>query len=649
MQSSNSPSKFPVPFANSGTKNAIPTASQIGITPGAASLTDGFPPLTFTPLSAGGVPPAGADFNGILNMLSAAAQWAGAGGQYQFDSTFSSTIGGYPKGAVLLSSDGQKIWQSTVDNNETDPDSAASANWRVVFIGQIATYSDLQSIDTTAIADDFRIDVTGRATAGDGGGGTFRWMSGDQSALVNGDPNKITVVAPSSDTSGASGVWSRLWNVFEKLNIKWGGVKGDGSDESAAIQGVLDFLPNGRTLFVPNGDYLHSQPLTFDKLGCAIEGELGVSDSMTLDAATVFEFTGTGTALTVGDSTGVNNRSGLHLLNIHFKGTISADYGVRIYTSSAPCSIERCKISGYAKSDAVGLAFEDHAQMWRLESLVITGCYRGAYLKSVNNQIRFNACYIHDNAEWGVVVGSTSISGAVGLWFEGGTIIEFNGGGDVQVVAADSVTFDHCYMEVRTSPGGYSPDIVCIEVGDVTGASTSPISDGITIRDCYFTGNSECNYGIRCSAKRFSNLLLENNTYSNFVNAFVDNSAVDPATNAVGYMSARSNRQNSGSSAEFTNLDAAHGLFDYLTWNGQQTLNRGSITVSSSATTGTVTVNEANAQYNVVLTPSTRTGTPASGSWRIFKVAKSAANFTISLEVAPGSGNSVSFDWQIVR
>ena len=44
-------------FAFSGTKNLIPVPSQIGITPGAASFTDGFPPLTATPIGSGGIPP----------------------------------------------------------------------------------------------------------------------------------------------------------------------------------------------------------------------------------------------------------------------------------------------------------------------------------------------------------------------------------------------------------------------------------------------------------------------------------------------------------------------------------------------------------------------------------------------------------------
>lgn len=124
MQASNAPSKSAVPFAESGTKNTIPVASQIGVTPGAASFTDGFPPLTMTPLAAGGVPPYGADFNGILNFLSAAVRWSQAGGRYTFDAAFATAVGGYPKGAVLASTSGGMGWVNLIDNNTADPDSS---------------------------------------------------------------------------------------------------------------------------------------------------------------------------------------------------------------------------------------------------------------------------------------------------------------------------------------------------------------------------------------------------------------------------------------------------------------------------------------------------------------------------------------------
>ena len=112
MQLSNAPGKLLLPFANAGAKNTIPTASQIGTTAGAASLTDGFPPLTRTPIAAGGVPPSGLDMNGILFRLSAILRWANAGGGYAYDAAFAtdSNVGGYPKGARVLRSDGAGYW-----------------------------------------------------------------------------------------------------------------------------------------------------------------------------------------------------------------------------------------------------------------------------------------------------------------------------------------------------------------------------------------------------------------------------------------------------------------------------------------------------------------------------------------------------------
>ena len=131
MQSSNIPSKIPLPFgyaAGSGYINPIPTASQIGINNGRASLHDGFPPDTFTPIAAGGVPPFGGDFNGILNEITSITQWQEAGGNWQYDSAFSTAVGGYPKGAILQSSTLAGFWVSTAENNTTNPDTGG-ANW----------------------------------------------------------------------------------------------------------------------------------------------------------------------------------------------------------------------------------------------------------------------------------------------------------------------------------------------------------------------------------------------------------------------------------------------------------------------------------------------------------------------------------------
>lgn len=142
MQLTNQPGKLTLPFANSGAKNTIPVASQIGIVAGAASLTDGFPPLTRTPLAAGGTPPSGLDMNGILYELSAAIRWANAGGQYQWDSVFAadSNTGGYPQGALVLSTDGLGFWRSTADSNTANPETAtALPTWAPQGFGDVTS------------------------------------------------------------------------------------------------------------------------------------------------------------------------------------------------------------------------------------------------------------------------------------------------------------------------------------------------------------------------------------------------------------------------------------------------------------------------------------------------------------------------------
>ena len=132
LSQSQIPTKFPIPWGNAAGNNyirIIPTASQIGVQNCAASLTDGFPPLTFVPQASGGCPPFGQDMNGILKQITQWSQWQNAGATVGYDSGFSSSIGGYPKGAVLQQAANANCWwTSSVDNNTSNPD-ASGANW----------------------------------------------------------------------------------------------------------------------------------------------------------------------------------------------------------------------------------------------------------------------------------------------------------------------------------------------------------------------------------------------------------------------------------------------------------------------------------------------------------------------------------------
>jgi microcystin-dependent protein len=151
MLASQSPDRIPLAFATSGTKNTIPEQAADITNPNDASFEAGFPPVTMTPVSAGGIPPNGADFNGVLFALSALGRWQSAGGQFKYNSAFANdtNVGGYPKGAFIESADGSTLWLCLADNNTTDPDSGTAANWASLASYGIASVTGLTNANVT--------------------------------------------------------------------------------------------------------------------------------------------------------------------------------------------------------------------------------------------------------------------------------------------------------------------------------------------------------------------------------------------------------------------------------------------------------------------------------------------------------------------
>jgi hypothetical protein len=132
MKIANIPSKFAIPFASSAGAGYIRTIPQTPTgTAGQASLQQGFPPENFSPVSAGGVPPFGQDFNGLLNQVTSWNQWQATGAFPPYDSAFQTAIGGYPQNSCVASvvTTGL-IWLSIVDDNLTNPDTGG-AGWIV--------------------------------------------------------------------------------------------------------------------------------------------------------------------------------------------------------------------------------------------------------------------------------------------------------------------------------------------------------------------------------------------------------------------------------------------------------------------------------------------------------------------------------------
>lgn len=201
------PGKFPVPFAKSagsGFIRPVPTASQIGITNGAASLTDGFPPLNFQPLGAGGVPPYGQDMNGILNQISAWTQWQNAGGTVPYDPTFQAQISGYPKGAVVASVTTVGLfWYCMTDSNLSNPD-AGGAGWLAwQVLGALAANILFQTFVATGTYT-IPTSTIKIIAVGAGGGGNIN-AGGGAGASLTGYITGLTVGATLAVTIGAGG------------------------------------------------------------------------------------------------------------------------------------------------------------------------------------------------------------------------------------------------------------------------------------------------------------------------------------------------------------------------------------------------------------------------------------------------------------
>jgi hypothetical protein len=78
---------------------------------------------------------------------------------------------------------------------------------------------------------------------------------------------------------------------------------------------------------------------------------------------------------------------------------------------------------------------------------------------------------------------------------------------------------------------------------------------------------------------------------------------------------------------------------------------RGSLTISGKTSMGTVSfgTQEPDANYFLTVTPTVTTGSPPLGSNRIRSVTKTRDGFRVELEAMPGDGNSVTFDWHLIR
>lgn len=237
-----------LPFADSGGKTTIPVTTA---TPGRASLTDGFPALTRTPIASGGIPPDGTDMNGILFEVSGMARWSAAGGPVTYDSAFSTAVGGYPRGSVLTNTSYNGQWLCTINNNTNDPD-ASGANWmNLVRTKTTITATGSLSIRNLGI-------VLVDATAGN----ITVTLPGHSAAIgiplyfefVRVDTTANTVTISRSGSNMIEGLVSMPLAVGNRISLMSDGVSAWSVLSATAGQGMQVFTGSG-TFTVPAGVY----------------------------------------------------------------------------------------------------------------------------------------------------------------------------------------------------------------------------------------------------------------------------------------------------------------------------------------------------------------------------------------------------------
>jgi len=245
MLAASIPAKFPIPFAANAGGSFVRAIPQTTTTPGAASLDQGFPPITFTPVGGGGDPPDGRDMNGILKETTLWSQWQQAGGPIGYDPTFSSAISGYPKGALISAAALGSFWLSLVDANTSDPDTGG-ANWAGITLisGALPTTGTMQHRMAADVLDG--------------------WAILNATTIGNASSN-ATQLAAASTLALFSYIWSRFSNTQCPVYTSGGVLTTRGASSAA------DFAAN-KAIAVP--DWRGLGPMGVDTMGGAATARL---------------------------------------------------------------------------------------------------------------------------------------------------------------------------------------------------------------------------------------------------------------------------------------------------------------------------------------------------------------------------------------
>ncbi|MDD3926099.1 MAG: glycosyl hydrolase family 28-related protein [bacterium] len=442
---------------------------------------------------------------------------------------------------------------------------------------------------------------------------------------------------PSSTTSALtvdldfnSRTISNIGDVIAKkpwADVRAYGAKGDGTtDDTTAIQNAIDSFSSGGIVFFPSGTYVITSALTVRK-GIILQGSgrgCPINNGFT---TTTIQNNGTGVALNISSAWDITIR------DIAVLGNANSSHGISAYEATR-LLIENVYLA--ANDRGISLSTSVNVVLRHVGSSLNRGA---GLIASDITVLTIQDSYMSDNVGYGARANNCA-----------------------SVYIANSIfsamnSTNECGLSLATSAGASESQVVigCFFENNSTALDVNATS-GIAHRSVLISGNqfTDSNTAILLRSLVEDAVIIGNNFRNNTTNISYGGSG--PIRPYIGPNSFVNGTFVSGSATNPVTMRNSSGLHQTglvgISGTALESANlRGVITISGTPDTGTVTFNtsEPDTDYFLTVTPTTYTGTPATGSNRIKSISKATGGFTLTLESAPGTENGVSFDWHLIR
>lgn len=517
--------------------------------------------------------------------------------------------------------------------------------------------TELEALDLGAGREGDLVDMKYHTTDGDGGGGFFRFVNDASLSADNG----LTF------DSGRTDYYFVRVRDRGPINVRWFGAQADwngstGTDDAAAVQAALDALAveaNGTTdLYIPAGKYRIATELNFPSYNSGSNHVPNVR--IYGDGRNDFE-DGYGTWLYADMSSG------------HLISTAGAPTDRVRYVSIEKMSIFQTSGSGATADDLI--AVDSSATFFDMDRVCFAlqnPAARFLYIPNAPGQVRvervrgFMATAASVPAiEIRIVDLPAPESNVFAIKFRD-CMINSNATATAPIfyiVGEDesNVSFDNVVLEVAGGGGIHTESIrraVYSNVWAVDLAPTTPSAPIISI-DKTPTGETPQDHTfIGCTLLDGTNAQATCTIYAAAgagygVPTLIGTRAawVYGAERPTALGCVNVGQVSTGAGISFIKNGWINNIAGIAADGSFHRNLRGSFTISDTNTQAVVTFpfTEGDTNYYIIATLSAQSAAPAAGSNRIATTVKNAANCVFNVETAPGTSESVTFDWFILR